>query len=144
MQRIPLIQLSKHFVSSLLCPSGTCRSKKMWPVSFSQEEVRKRLASLPYHVTQERGTEKNDQSLELAALIFKWSLTTLSWQLTLHKIIKLTFNITACDDLTSSQVLMQTHKCERECLMWCDELLNCPESRTELNNWCFLRDGPGF
>ncbi|XP_029901682.1 methionine-R-sulfoxide reductase B3 isoform X3 [Myripristis murdjan] len=38
-------------------PSGACRSKKTWPVSFSEEELRKRLTPMQYHVTQERGTE---------------------------------------------------------------------------------------
>ncbi|XP_076861139.1 methionine-R-sulfoxide reductase B3 isoform X1 [Brachyhypopomus gauderio] len=36
---------------------GTCRSKKTWPRSFSQEELRKRLTPMQYHVTQEKGTE---------------------------------------------------------------------------------------
>ncbi|XP_053169870.1 methionine-R-sulfoxide reductase B3 isoform X2 [Scomber japonicus] len=36
---------------------GPCRTKKTWPVSFSQEEIRKRLTPIQYHVTQERGTE---------------------------------------------------------------------------------------
>ncbi|XP_070785069.1 methionine-R-sulfoxide reductase B3 isoform X2 [Enoplosus armatus] len=38
-------------------PSGARRTKKTWPVSFSQEELRKRLTPTQYHVTQERGTE---------------------------------------------------------------------------------------
>ncbi|XP_044041819.1 methionine-R-sulfoxide reductase B3 isoform X2 [Siniperca chuatsi] len=38
-------------------PSGTCRTKKLWPVSFSQEELKKRLTPMQYHVTQEKGTE---------------------------------------------------------------------------------------
>ncbi|XP_056443898.1 methionine-R-sulfoxide reductase B3 [Gadus chalcogrammus] len=36
---------------------GTCRTKKTWPVSFSQEELKQRLTPMQYHVTQERGTE---------------------------------------------------------------------------------------
>ncbi|XP_062862204.1 methionine-R-sulfoxide reductase B3 isoform X1 [Trichomycterus rosablanca] len=36
---------------------GTCRAKKTWPKSFSQEELRKRLTPMQYHVTQEKGTE---------------------------------------------------------------------------------------
>ncbi|XP_007259805.3 methionine-R-sulfoxide reductase B3 isoform X2 [Astyanax mexicanus] len=36
---------------------GTCRSKKTWPKSFPQEELRKRLTPMQYHVTQEKGTE---------------------------------------------------------------------------------------
>ncbi|XP_054480665.1 methionine-R-sulfoxide reductase B3 isoform X2 [Anoplopoma fimbria] len=38
-------------------PSGACRTKKTWPVSFPQEELKKRLTPMQYHVTQERGTE---------------------------------------------------------------------------------------
>ncbi|XP_040886228.1 methionine-R-sulfoxide reductase B3 isoform X2 [Toxotes jaculatrix] len=38
-------------------PSGARRTKKTWPVSFPQEELRKRLTPMQYHVTQERGTE---------------------------------------------------------------------------------------
>lgn len=37
---------------------GTCRAKKTWPKSFSQEELRKRLTPMQYHVTQEKGTER--------------------------------------------------------------------------------------
>ncbi|XP_072529206.1 methionine-R-sulfoxide reductase B3 isoform X1 [Salminus brasiliensis] len=36
---------------------GTCRSKKTWPKNFPQEELRKRLTPMQYHVTQEKGTE---------------------------------------------------------------------------------------
>ncbi|XP_055046180.1 methionine-R-sulfoxide reductase B3 isoform X1 [Misgurnus anguillicaudatus] len=36
---------------------GTCRSKKTWPKTFSEEELRKRLTPMQYHVTQEKGTE---------------------------------------------------------------------------------------
>uniref|UniRef100_A0A4W5KK87 L-methionine (R)-S-oxide reductase n=1 Tax=Hucho hucho TaxID=62062 RepID=A0A4W5KK87_9TELE len=36
---------------------GTCRTKKTWPKSFSQEELKKRLSPIQFHVTQERGTE---------------------------------------------------------------------------------------
>ncbi|XP_069048417.1 methionine-R-sulfoxide reductase B3 isoform X3 [Lepisosteus oculatus] len=36
---------------------GSCRDKKTYKVVFSQEELRKRLTPLQYHVTQERGTE---------------------------------------------------------------------------------------
>ncbi|KAL0964944.1 hypothetical protein UPYG_G00274760 [Umbra pygmaea] len=38
-------------------PSGTCHSKKTWPKSFSQEELRKRLTPMQFHITQEKGTE---------------------------------------------------------------------------------------
>ncbi|KAM6895261.1 methionine-R-sulfoxide reductase B3 [Xenentodon cancila] len=36
---------------------GARRTKQSWPVSFSQEELRKRLSPMQFHVTQERGTE---------------------------------------------------------------------------------------
>ncbi|XP_026779020.3 methionine-R-sulfoxide reductase B3 isoform X1 [Pangasianodon hypophthalmus] len=49
---LPLCLLSAAF----LFP-GTCRSKTTWPKSFSQEELRKRLTPMQYHVTQEKGTE---------------------------------------------------------------------------------------
>ncbi|KAI1239338.1 hypothetical protein IHE44_0012456 [Lamprotornis superbus] len=39
-------------------PSGSCRDKKDCKVVFSQEELRKRLTPLQYHVTQEKGTER--------------------------------------------------------------------------------------
>ncbi|KAF6734599.1 Methionine-R-sulfoxide reductase B3, mitochondrial [Oryzias melastigma] len=39
-------------------PSGARRTAKSWPQSFSQEELKKRLTPLQYHVTQERGTER--------------------------------------------------------------------------------------
>ncbi|XP_045569981.1 methionine-R-sulfoxide reductase B3 isoform X2 [Salmo salar] len=42
---------------SLLLFTGTCRTKKTWPKSFSQEELKKRLSPIQFHVTQERGTE---------------------------------------------------------------------------------------
>ncbi|NXS70773.1 MSRB3 reductase, partial [Pandion haliaetus] len=38
-------------------PSGSCRDKKDCKVVFSQEELRRRLTPLQYHVTQEKGTE---------------------------------------------------------------------------------------
>ncbi|XP_064511826.1 methionine-R-sulfoxide reductase B3 isoform X4 [Pseudopipra pipra] len=37
--------------------AGSCRDKKDCKVVFSQEELRKRLTPLQYHVTQEKGTE---------------------------------------------------------------------------------------
>ncbi|XP_070226645.1 methionine-R-sulfoxide reductase B3 isoform X2 [Bos mutus] len=37
--------------------SGSCRDKKNCKVVFSQQELRKRLTPLQYHVTQEKGTE---------------------------------------------------------------------------------------
>ncbi|XP_037552019.1 methionine-R-sulfoxide reductase B3 isoform X2 [Nematolebias whitei] len=39
-------------------PSGARRTKKSWPQSFSQEELKERLTPQQYHVTQERGTER--------------------------------------------------------------------------------------
>ena len=38
-------------------PSGSCRDKKNCKVAFSQQELRKRLTPLQYHVTQEKVTE---------------------------------------------------------------------------------------
>uniref|UniRef100_A0A8C2ALC4 Peptide-methionine (R)-S-oxide reductase n=1 Tax=Cyprinus carpio TaxID=7962 RepID=A0A8C2ALC4_CYPCA len=38
-------------------PSGTCRSKKTWPKTFPEEELRKQLSPMQYHVTQQKGTE---------------------------------------------------------------------------------------
>uniref|UniRef100_A0A7M4EJ16 Methionine sulfoxide reductase B3 n=1 Tax=Crocodylus porosus TaxID=8502 RepID=A0A7M4EJ16_CROPO len=38
-------------------PSGSCRDKKDCKVVFSQQDLRKRLTPLQYHVTQEKGTE---------------------------------------------------------------------------------------
>ncbi|VTJ65315.1 Hypothetical predicted protein, partial [Marmota monax] len=35
----------------------SCRDKKNCKVVFSQQELRKRLTPLQYHVTQEKGTE---------------------------------------------------------------------------------------
>ncbi|KAJ7987985.1 hypothetical protein DPEC_G00318930 [Dallia pectoralis] len=37
--------------------TGTCRTKKTWPKTFTQEELKKRLSPMQFHVTQERGTE---------------------------------------------------------------------------------------
>ncbi|XP_077769840.1 methionine-R-sulfoxide reductase B3 [Canis aureus] len=37
--------------------AGSCRDKKNCKVVFSQQELRKRLTPLQYHVTQEKGTE---------------------------------------------------------------------------------------
>nr|XP_020457002.1 methionine-R-sulfoxide reductase B3 isoform X3 [Monopterus albus] len=49
--------LAANVAFLLLLFSGACHTKKTWPVSFSQEELRKRLTPSQYHVTQERGTE---------------------------------------------------------------------------------------
>ncbi|KAM6962037.1 methionine-R-sulfoxide reductase B3 isoform 1-T1 [Tautogolabrus adspersus] len=50
--------------SSSVCPPtrpsaliGACRTKKTWPVTFTQEELKERLTPMQYRVTQERGTE---------------------------------------------------------------------------------------
>lgn len=37
--------------------AGSCRDKKNCKVVFSQQDLRKRLTPLQYHVTQEKGTE---------------------------------------------------------------------------------------
>ncbi|XP_077356052.1 methionine-R-sulfoxide reductase B3 isoform X1 [Festucalex cinctus] len=47
--------LCRPAVSTILL--GAARTKKTWPVTFSQEEMKKRLTPMQYHVTQERGTE---------------------------------------------------------------------------------------
>ncbi|XP_029318155.1 methionine-R-sulfoxide reductase B3 isoform X2 [Cottoperca gobio] len=46
-----------NIIFLLLLLSGARRTKKTWPVSFPQEELKKRLTPAQYHVTQERGTE---------------------------------------------------------------------------------------
>ncbi|KAF2974673.1 hypothetical protein EK904_001540, partial [Melospiza melodia maxima] len=59
-------RLRDPFQSPNLIPSmenqmeegGSCRDKKDCKVVFSQEELRKRLTPLQYHVTQEKGTER--------------------------------------------------------------------------------------
>ncbi|XP_048359432.1 methionine-R-sulfoxide reductase B3, mitochondrial-like isoform X2 [Sphaerodactylus townsendi] len=38
-------------------PSGSCKDKKTCKVLFSQQDLKKRLTPLQYHVTQEKGTE---------------------------------------------------------------------------------------
>ncbi|KTF77206.1 hypothetical protein cypCar_00019677 [Cyprinus carpio] len=43
---------------------GTCRSKKTWPKTFPEEELRKRLTPMQYHVTQEKGTERSDKKFD--------------------------------------------------------------------------------
>ncbi|AWP00953.1 putative methionine-R-sulfoxide reductase B3 [Scophthalmus maximus] len=50
--------LSCQIVNGAQCDvQGARRTKKTWPVSFSQEELKKRLTPTQFHVTQERGTE---------------------------------------------------------------------------------------
>uniref|UniRef100_A0A6I8NVX0 Peptide-methionine (R)-S-oxide reductase n=1 Tax=Ornithorhynchus anatinus TaxID=9258 RepID=A0A6I8NVX0_ORNAN len=44
-------------------PSGSRRDKRSCKVVFSQEELRKRLTPLQYHVTQEKGTESSGLEL---------------------------------------------------------------------------------
>ncbi|XP_069572237.1 methionine-R-sulfoxide reductase B3 isoform X1 [Brachyistius frenatus] len=61
--RLPSGPLTWCRVPAVLCLfkalhlAGACRTKKTWPVSFSQEDLRKRLTGMQFHVTQERGTE---------------------------------------------------------------------------------------
>ncbi|XP_060550655.1 methionine-R-sulfoxide reductase B3 isoform X1 [Pantherophis guttatus] len=56
-------QNRKTFYDQLLEPSkttallGSHREKKNYKVTFSHEELKKRLTPLQYHVTQEKGTE---------------------------------------------------------------------------------------
>ncbi|NP_001393328.1 methionine-R-sulfoxide reductase B3, mitochondrial isoform 2 [Mus musculus] len=45
-------------------PSGSCRDKKNCKVVFSQQELRKRLTPLQYHVTQEKGTERSETKFD--------------------------------------------------------------------------------
>ncbi|XP_056132521.1 methionine-R-sulfoxide reductase B3 isoform X2 [Lampris incognitus] len=49
--------LGVYVTSVLLFHTGVCRTKKTWPLTFSQEELKKRLTPLQFHVTQEKGTE---------------------------------------------------------------------------------------
>ncbi|OWK17050.1 hypothetical protein Celaphus_00011632 [Cervus elaphus hippelaphus] len=42
----------------------SCRDKKNCKVVFSQEELRKRLTPLQYHVTQEKGTERSETKFD--------------------------------------------------------------------------------
>nr|XP_008109280.1 PREDICTED: methionine-R-sulfoxide reductase B3 isoform X2 [Anolis carolinensis] len=52
----------------LLCAfsvaSGSRRDKKFCKVAFPQEELRKRLTPLQYHVTQEKGTERSETKFD--------------------------------------------------------------------------------
>ncbi|XP_054844797.1 methionine-R-sulfoxide reductase B3 isoform X1 [Eublepharis macularius] len=48
-------QLREHSKTAALL--GSCRDKKTCKVLFSQQELKKRLTPLQYHVTQEKGTE---------------------------------------------------------------------------------------
>uniref|UniRef100_A0A8C8XDZ2 Peptide-methionine (R)-S-oxide reductase n=1 Tax=Panthera leo TaxID=9689 RepID=A0A8C8XDZ2_PANLE len=49
--------LSKEAAPTTTRQAGSCRDKKNCKVVFSQQELRKRLTPLQYHVTQEKGTE---------------------------------------------------------------------------------------
>ncbi|XP_012679239.2 methionine-R-sulfoxide reductase B3 isoform X3 [Clupea harengus] len=61
MRRLRAVRPSTFFwyiiFSQFLLFTGTRRSKKTWPVTFPQDELKKRLTPMQYHVTQERGTE---------------------------------------------------------------------------------------
>uniref|UniRef100_A0A8C0IRJ3 Peptide-methionine (R)-S-oxide reductase n=1 Tax=Chelonoidis abingdonii TaxID=106734 RepID=A0A8C0IRJ3_CHEAB len=50
-------KLKRLLLSYPLPFSGSCRDKKNCKVVFSQQDLRKRLTPLQYHVTQEKGTE---------------------------------------------------------------------------------------
>uniref|UniRef100_A0A671N6Q3 Peptide-methionine (R)-S-oxide reductase n=1 Tax=Sinocyclocheilus anshuiensis TaxID=1608454 RepID=A0A671N6Q3_9TELE len=52
-----LSRLLFYWILTLFLLSGTCRRKKTWPKTFPEEELRKRLTPMQYHVTQEKGTE---------------------------------------------------------------------------------------
>ncbi|XP_058481492.1 methionine-R-sulfoxide reductase B3 isoform X2 [Solea solea] len=56
-QHLTLVPTALLLLLLLLHSPGACRTKKTWPVRFSQEELRKRLTPMQFHVTQERGTE---------------------------------------------------------------------------------------
>lgn len=44
---------------------STCSSGAECPVHFPKAELKKRLSSVEYHVTQEKGTERLDQKIVL-------------------------------------------------------------------------------
>ncbi|XP_068026778.1 methionine-R-sulfoxide reductase B3-like [Melanerpes formicivorus] len=54
---LPLLSLLCLVLAAAAGAAGSCRDKKDYKVVFSQEELRKRLTPLQYHVTQEKGTE---------------------------------------------------------------------------------------
>ncbi|XP_074024563.1 methionine-R-sulfoxide reductase B3 isoform X2 [Numenius arquata] len=56
-QRCTITDVSSHGLKENKRKTGSCRDKKDCKVVFSQEELRKRLTPLQYHVTQEKGTE---------------------------------------------------------------------------------------
>uniref|UniRef100_A0A8C8S8V9 Peptide-methionine (R)-S-oxide reductase n=1 Tax=Pelusios castaneus TaxID=367368 RepID=A0A8C8S8V9_9SAUR len=49
--------LSSLCLAAAAAAPGSCRDKKNCKVVFSQQDLRKRLTPLQYHVTQEKGTE---------------------------------------------------------------------------------------
>uniref|UniRef100_A0A5F8AQB5 Peptide-methionine (R)-S-oxide reductase n=1 Tax=Macaca mulatta TaxID=9544 RepID=A0A5F8AQB5_MACMU len=49
--------------------SGSCRDKKNCKVVFSQQELRKRLTPLQYHVTQEKGTERSETKFDSGSVL---------------------------------------------------------------------------
>ncbi|XP_053881690.1 methionine-R-sulfoxide reductase B3 isoform X1 [Malaclemys terrapin pileata] len=51
---LPLLSLC---LAAAVVAAGSCRDKKNCKVVFSQQDLRKRLTPLQYHVTQEKGTE---------------------------------------------------------------------------------------
>ncbi|XP_040408525.1 methionine-R-sulfoxide reductase B3 isoform X1 [Cygnus olor] len=53
----PLLSALLLALAAAAGAAGSCRDKKDCKVVFSQEELRKRLTPLQYHVTQEKGTE---------------------------------------------------------------------------------------
>ncbi|XP_015137131.2 methionine-R-sulfoxide reductase B3 isoform X8 [Gallus gallus] len=53
----PLLSALVLALAAAAGAAGSCRDKKDCKVVFSQEELRKRLTPLQYHVTQEKGTE---------------------------------------------------------------------------------------
>lgn len=50
--------LVKTLVLCMLPPSGARVKQQVWPISFTKEELRKKLTPAQYNVTQERGTER--------------------------------------------------------------------------------------
>ncbi|XP_062838633.1 methionine-R-sulfoxide reductase B3 isoform X4 [Anolis carolinensis] len=55
-------QLRAHNKTAALL--GSRRDKKFCKVAFPQEELRKRLTPLQYHVTQEKGTERSETKFD--------------------------------------------------------------------------------
>ncbi|XP_060100980.1 methionine-R-sulfoxide reductase B3 isoform X4 [Heteronotia binoei] len=55
-------QLREHNKTAALL--GSCRDKKSCKVVFSQQDLKKRLTPLQYHVTQEKGTERSETKFD--------------------------------------------------------------------------------